>query len=272
MSVRERAYSLYINGRPESLPRLFAGPSSSAQGQAAAVAGDHFTLRLFWREKPTTATAATTEMTLDAGSVLVVYLRALDDLSSGSPLAKAEGFVEVTSNGLTWYEAPFNLNTSELLSAIGGQLSLACQLDIEDQNASNDRRLTAPIPFAVLAQAGQASDQDPTAANPGYPAVASLQLKQVRVGASDTDLTLNRRLDQWVALSSLTAPRIITLPASPQPGDLVELADEDGSLGGHDVQVAGNGANIDGYGGTYDFSGAWHTLRLRYTGSIWKIC
>jgi len=74
-----------------------------------------------------------------------------------------------------------------------------------------------------------------------------------------------------VAVSSLTANHIVSLPATPTLGQRITVKDADGSLASFNITVNGNGHNIDN-AATFVMSsiqGAFSSIEVQFNGTIW---
>lgn len=82
-------------------------------------------------------------------------------------------------------------------------------------------------------------------------------LNQIKVSASITLGAAN----VWCRVRTGTAAVTVTLPASPNDGDIVQFTDADGNVATNNITVARNGKNIGG-------SAADFTLNTAFTGPI----
>lgn len=74
----------------------------------------------------------------------------------------------------------------------------------------------------------------------------------------------------YIAITSLTAPMTLTLPATPTTGDSFTIKDAVGNAATNNVTISGNGNNIDG-ASTAILSQNFSALVLTYTGTQWSI-
>jgi hypothetical protein len=75
--------------------------------------------------------------------------------------------------------------------------------------------------------------------------------------------------EELVAITSLTAPTAIHLPAFPVLGDTYEIKDTTGNAATFPVTVSGNGSFIDGYAGSV-INQAYAFKIFTWTGSSWS--
>jgi hypothetical protein len=76
--------------------------------------------------------------------------------------------------------------------------------------------------------------------------------------------------DDYIAITSISAPFTITLPASPTLGDSFTFKDASGTAATNNVIISGNGNNIDG-AATVTLSQNYSALVLTFTGTTWSI-
>jgi hypothetical protein len=77
--------------------------------------------------------------------------------------------------------------------------------------------------------------------------------------------------DGFVGINkSVASATAVTLPASPQVGRILQIADLAGNAHTYNITVSGNGHNIDN-AGTFVLNSDWQTISLIFTGTIWKV-
>lgn len=76
--------------------------------------------------------------------------------------------------------------------------------------------------------------------------------------------------DFLIPVGTITAPVVVTLPASPIIGSTYVIKDANGIAATYNITVSGNGFNIDGYP-TYVMKVNYETLEVTYDGAWWVI-
>lgn len=162
-------YSLYIDiDKPGGLSCLLDGKTSSQlQTEPMLVQGDCFTLKLFFRRRGVLG-AASTPITLAAGSEIVLAGKHIDDLGAVTLLFNATSFAETGSGDDLHYEATLDLNTVELDAKVGTNKDISVRIDVEVEDAGNDMRATYQFDATVRHQVYD-GEADPTPGTPAYP-------------------------------------------------------------------------------------------------------
>jgi hypothetical protein len=76
--------------------------------------------------------------------------------------------------------------------------------------------------------------------------------------------------DDYLSITTLSAPFTITLPASPVTGDEYVIKDSTGNAATNNVTVSGNGNNIDG-SATFLFSQPYASATFTFAGGQWSV-
>jgi hypothetical protein len=99
-----------------------------------------------------------------------------------------------------------------------------------------------------------------------YNAGRRRHITQITSGSTYAVLTS----DDYIAITVLSAPFTVNLPASPVLGDTYEVKDTTGNAGAQNVTVSGNGNNIDG-SGSFVLNSAYESIVVTWTGTQWSI-
>ena len=159
-----RVISLYIDiTKPGGVACLLAGKSSSEISAVPSfILGDKFTLALYFRRPSAGITTASTAVSISGAVALGAKPTA--DLESTDLLFSAADFAETDTDDDLHYEAAVDLNTPELLAAMGDEDTLDVTVDIEVRDAGNSERLTFQFAAQVRRQALIGTEAGPTAA------------------------------------------------------------------------------------------------------------
>lgn len=76
--------------------------------------------------------------------------------------------------------------------------------------------------------------------------------------------------DDYIAITSISAPFTITMPSAPTLGDTYTFKDASGTAATNNVTISGNGNNIDGTA-TITLSQNYSAVVLTFTGTTWSI-
>lgn len=76
--------------------------------------------------------------------------------------------------------------------------------------------------------------------------------------------------DDYLAVDSTTAPFTITMPSAPTTGDEYQFKDVTGKAGINNVNISGNGNNIDGVP-NWTLNTAYESFVFTFTGSQWSV-
>lgn len=76
--------------------------------------------------------------------------------------------------------------------------------------------------------------------------------------------------DDYIAITTLAAPFTISLPASPTTGDEYLIKDTTGNAGASNVNISGNGNNIDG-AANFSLNAAYAAATFTFTGTQWSV-
>jgi hypothetical protein len=153
--------NLYLDyGNPGGSETVLNGIQSSTLQQALNwISGDAFALRLWFRQL-TSLGSASTSVTLEAGSQIV--LAAKISLTAETLLFTAGSFSAGVSGTDVYYEAACDLNTAELDAAMGAESSLSVYIDVEVQNAANTRRITWRFSLTITRQVYEGTESVPS--------------------------------------------------------------------------------------------------------------
>lgn len=159
---------------------LLDGVSSSPKGDAEEfVQGDVFACRLFFRLPNTDTSVDAGEVTLPAGSTIVVAAKKVGGLGASSTLFSCTSFVE-TDGGADeddYYLGTVDLSGANLQAALDSEESIAVKVDIEVRNAANTERLSFQFDATILKQAYKGDEGADTDGDPAYPSPERLVLK-----------------------------------------------------------------------------------------------
>jgi hypothetical protein len=106
----------------------------------------------------------------------IINLAGSIDTSADTILFLATGFTNVGDDTNPVYQAVLDLNTEELLAALGNDDSLLVNVDVEIKNAANTQRRTLRFQASILQQVFE-GDEPPPVSIPDYPDAASIALK-----------------------------------------------------------------------------------------------
>ena len=76
--------------------------------------------------------------------------------------------------------------------------------------------------------------------------------------------------DDYLAVNTAAAPFTITLPSGPTTGDEYLIKDVSGNAGTNNVNISGNGNNIDGVA-NFSLNAAYQSITVTFTGSQWSV-
>ncbi len=169
-----RSLDLYLNvAAPVGAQLVRSAGSLAALERPSWIAGDKFNLRLNLRQ-PAPGGTGSVAVELEEGDVIAVA-----GVKSGGTtiLFLADDFENISGETEDpVYEGELNLNTSQLVSALGNDLSMLTVVDVEIRNADNTERRTLRFNVTILKQVYAGDAPAPTAI-PDYPPAASLVLK-----------------------------------------------------------------------------------------------
>jgi hypothetical protein len=146
------------------------------------IAGDARGVRFWLRELTGNQAEPLQGVRLEPGTWAVVLAgKALSGLAGSTLLYSATEFAEVEDGADYYYQSALNLNTDELVAAMGALGSanvLQTICDLEVQNLENTQRFTFQFQVNIRRQA-YAGEGDPTPAAPPYPLPEALVVKEV---------------------------------------------------------------------------------------------
>jgi hypothetical protein len=135
--------------------------------------GDKFPVRLLLIQAGDNGVGSTPVL-LDPTDI--INLAGSIDTSADTILFLATGFTNVGDDTNPVYQAVLDLNTEELLAALGNDDSLLVNVDVEIKNAANTQRRTLRFQASILQQVFE-GDEPPPVSIPDYPDAASIALK-----------------------------------------------------------------------------------------------
>lgn len=157
---------------------LFENDTSSQRksGRLSLIAADLLNLRVWPMRPGINVAAAPTSEALAAGTVMAMAARPASNPNTGDVLF----FATLTpAAGEDYWEGDLNLNTTAILDTLTGSTTqIIALVDIELQNAGNTERVTYQFEAVIKAQALHGDEGVPADAEPPYPAVDQLVLKQ----------------------------------------------------------------------------------------------
>ncbi|MCX6996520.1 MAG: hypothetical protein NTV49_05420 [Kiritimatiellaeota bacterium] len=186
---------LFLNvAAPGGAACLLEGKTSSTrQVKPSFMQADCFPLNLYFRT-PGTLGSNSTAVEL-AALTIVLGAKALDDLDAATLLFSASGFVAIGEGDELHYQAVLDLNTAEIVAALGSAKSMTARVNVEVETAGNAQRLTYQFDVTIQAQAygGEAA---PTPGTPIYPH-PSLLLTKVEAAASYIPIHADQARVRW---------------------------------------------------------------------------
>lgn len=220
--------------------------SPSYDTQFGLVGGDELNLVLYPRAQAGTVGAPTTTQRLPTGTTIVVSGKPATNPSSGTLLFEATSFTESQDGNGNWmYTGYLNLNTTELLSAIGSNQSIQVLLIIDLISASGKPQRFLDY-ITVLAPGYTGSEGSPTPATPTFLTAAQTQAGFVANWSFITALTGGGETDldgqPTLGVVSVGTMAILTNITDPTSGLLL-------NGGGATIwQLQNNPAAVDGPG------------------------
>jgi hypothetical protein len=159
-----RVISLYLDiTKPGGVQPLLSGKSSTEiSATPSFILGDKFTLALYFRNPSAGITTASTP--IEISGAIALGAKATADLDATEFLFSASGFAETGADDDLRYEAALDLNTKELIAAMGTDDTLDVTVDIEVQDAGNTERLTFQFAAQIRRQALIGTEAGPTSA------------------------------------------------------------------------------------------------------------
>jgi hypothetical protein len=140
--------------------------------------GDKHKVRL-WFRAPQGQSTTSSQVRLDAGSVIVFAAKKTSALNGSILLFSTDTFTEALDGTDYYYEGTVDLATSNSLAAFGASdTSIAITVDVEVQNADNTERVTLQFP-AIFRRQGYAGEASVTPAEPVYPAPSAIVVQAV---------------------------------------------------------------------------------------------
>lgn len=207
MATRE--LNLHIDyDRPGGLSCLLDGKkSSSFPGTLSLIQADKFKLNLFFRRRGTSTGEDSSAITL-AGTSIKLGAKKTKNMQAAGNLFNIQNFVEAGEDDDLHYEGTLDLNTGNLITAMGDETSIAVSIDVELQSAGNTERISYRINCVVIRQA-YAGEGDPDPGTPIYPAPEDIVTK-IR-GTVEIDNGVDEVEVSGLALTAVPAQVLLTM-------------------------------------------------------------